>query len=250
MDSKPKLLIGLSIFLVLMFVDRSLISISRTPVTPTLYDPETYMVFGKTYQTLENSRGYLEVGIASWYGTNFHGRLTSNGEIYDMYALSAAHKALPLPTFVRVTNLDNGKKLVLRVNDRGPFHGDRVIDLSYGAALELGFADKGTVPVVVKSLDWMNYPDAGHAGPVSSYYLQLGEFVKPSSAYSLMENIRNLMTERGKEYPVKVLQSEDSSGIRLYKVWIGPILDASRELELAVMIREENFGNPVKVEVN
>ena len=237
-------------FLVLMLVDFFLISTPRTSVTPIPIDPETYEVFGKTYQTMDHSRGYLDIGIASWYGTEFHGRLTSNGEVYDMYALSAAHKALPLPTFVRVTNLDNGKKLVLRVNDRGPFHGDRVIDLSYGAALELGFAEQGTVPVVVESLDWMNYPDDGPEEPVSSYYLQLGPYVDPASAHDLMENIRNLMNENGKEHPVKVLQSADSSGIQLYKVWIGPILDVSRELELAVMIREANFGNPVKMEVN
>ena len=241
---------ALSLFLVLILVDFFLISTPGTPVTPTPFDPETYVVFGKTYQKMDHSRGYLDIGIASWYGAQFHGRLTSNGEIYDMHALSAAHKALPLPTFVKVTNLDNGKKLVLRVNDRGPFHGDRVIDLSYGAALELGFAEKGTAPVVVESLDWMNYPDDGLEEPVSSYYLQLGEYVEAAKAYNLMENIKSLMTEKGKEHPVKVLQSADSSGIQLYKVWIGPILDASRELELVVMIREANFGNPVKMEVN
>lgn len=249
-----------------MLVDFFLISTQHTPFTATPvdpetytpfdpetytpFDPETYVVFGKTYQKMEHSRGYLEIGIASWYGTKFHGRLTSNGEIYDMYAISAAHKALPLPTFVKVTNLDNGKELELRVNDRGPFVGDRVIDLSYGAALELGFAEEGTAPVVVESLDWMNYPDDGLEEPVSSYYLQLGAFVEPAIAADLMENIKSLMTGEGKEHPIKVLQSKDSSGILLYKVWIGPILDVSRELELAVMIREADLGIPVKMEVN
>ncbi|MEX2326217.1 MAG: septal ring lytic transglycosylase RlpA family protein, partial [Pseudomonadales bacterium] len=89
---------------------------------------------------MPSSLGYLEIGLASWYGKKFHGRLTSNGEKFDMHVTSAAHKALPLPTMVRVTNLDNGQKVVVRVNDRGPFHDDRVIDLSYEAAVQLGFA--------------------------------------------------------------------------------------------------------------
>ena len=112
----------------------------------------TYVVFGKPYQTLPHSRGYVEIGIASWYGADFHGRLTSTGEVYDMYALSAAHKSLPLPTIVRVTNLDNGLSLVLRVNDRGPFHDDRFIDLSYAASRALGFTEQGLTPVLVESL--------------------------------------------------------------------------------------------------
>jgi peptidoglycan lytic transglycosylase len=107
---------------------------------------------------MPESLGYLEIGIASWYGEKFHGRLTANGETYNMYRLSAAHKTLPLPTIVSVTNLDNGRKTILRVNDRGPFHADRVIDLSYKAAMELGFADKGTAPVVVEAVDERNYP--------------------------------------------------------------------------------------------
>ena len=96
--------------------------------------PNQYEVFGQVYETMQENVGYLEIGIASWYGKKFHGRLTAMGETYDMFELTAAHKALPLPTVVKVTNLDNGRSIIVRVNDRGPFHDDRLIDLSWGAA--------------------------------------------------------------------------------------------------------------------
>jgi len=112
-----------------------------------------YQVFGKTYYPLSDSRGYREVGLASWYGTQFHSRATSNGEIYDLYGMTAAHKTLPLPSYVRVTNLSNGRAVILRVNDRGPFHSDRIIDLSYAAALKLGYADSGVARVQVEAID-------------------------------------------------------------------------------------------------
>ncbi len=108
---------------------------------------------GATYQVLDTSRGYDERGIASWYGEDFHGRLTSSGDVYDMYLMTAAHKTLPLPTYVRVTHLANGRSVVLRVNDRGPFVEDRIIDLSYTAATKLGMAEQGTARVEVVALD-------------------------------------------------------------------------------------------------
>lgn len=116
-------------------------------------NPESYVVFGQRYEVMDSSRGYVEEGIASWYGEPFHGRRTSNGEVYDMHALSAAHKSLPLPTYVLVTNFDNGRQVVLRVNDRGPFHGDRIIDVSFAAAEKLGMIGPGTARVEVRALD-------------------------------------------------------------------------------------------------
>ncbi len=113
----------------------------------------SYVVFGKRYYTEDSSRGHLERGTASWYGEPFHGRKTSSGERYDMYQMTAAHKTLPLPCYVQVTNLENGRHAVVKVNDRGPFHGDRVIDLSYAAAKKLGVLSKGTARVEVKSID-------------------------------------------------------------------------------------------------
>jgi rare lipoprotein A len=111
-----------------------------------------YTVLGRSYHVMDSARGYKERGIASWYGEKFHGRATSSLEPYDMYAFTAAHKSLPLPTYVRVTNIENGRSVVVRVNDRGPFHGARIIDLSYAAAIKLGMHIKGTASVEVHAL--------------------------------------------------------------------------------------------------
>ena len=116
-------------------------------------NPETYVIEGVTYRVMDTSDGYREEGIASWYGGYFHGRRTSSGDVYDMYLMTAAHKSLPLPTYVRVTNLTNGRSVVLRVNDRGPFVEDRIIDLSFAAATKLGMAEQGTAEVEVVALD-------------------------------------------------------------------------------------------------
>jgi rare lipoprotein A len=212
-----------------------------------------YNVLGKSYEVMPTSLGYLEIGIASWYGKKFHGRLTSNGETYDMYSLSAAHKALPLPSMVRVTNLDNGKKTILRVNDRGPFHDDRIIDLSYKAAMELGFANKGTAPVVVEAIDDQNYPELVHnhgedLATNSSYFLQIGAFSRVQGAETLMQQIQDLMVIQTQKFPVRILQSELTSGI-LYKVWIGPIDTESEEEEIATLVVDAALGTPIKVEI-
>lgn len=116
-------------------------------------NPDSYEVFGRRYRVMDSSRGFVERGTASWYGRKFHGRKTSNGETYDMYRMTAAHKHLPLPTYVRVTNLDNQRSVVVRVNDRGPFHSDRIIDLSYAAASRLGILAKGTGRVELRAID-------------------------------------------------------------------------------------------------
>jgi rare lipoprotein A len=114
---------------------------------------KSYVVFGKTYYPKTSSRGHVERGIASWYGPKFHGKKTSSGEPYDMHQWTAAHKTLPLPTYALVTNLENGRHLIVKINDRGPFVGDRIIDLSYAAAKELGVDKKGTALVQVTSID-------------------------------------------------------------------------------------------------
>ena len=110
-----------------------------------------YEVFGVEYETIASSLGYLEIGVASWYGKKFHGRRTSNGEIYDMYQITAAHKALPLPTYAQVTNLDNGRKIVVRINDRGPFIDGRIIDLTKRGANALKFRQQGLTRVRVET---------------------------------------------------------------------------------------------------
>ena len=115
-------------------------------------NPESYVVFGKRYHLLNSRQGYKKRGIASWYGTKFHGRRTSSGEPYDMYAMTAAHKTLPIPTYARVTDLDTGKSIVVKVNDRGPFVDGRIIDLSYVAARKLGISARGTGRVEVQTI--------------------------------------------------------------------------------------------------
>ena len=112
-----------------------------------------YTVFGKQYRVMDSARGFSQEGVASWYGTKFHGRDTSSGEKFDMYTLTAAHKHLPIPVFARVTNLDNGKSTIVRINDRGPFHGNRIIDLSYAAAVKLDFHKQGTANVRVEVVE-------------------------------------------------------------------------------------------------
>jgi rare lipoprotein A len=134
-----------------------------------LGNPEFYVTNDKRYLVLPSAEGYKEVGIASWYGTRFHALKTSNGEPYDMLSMSAAHKTLPLPTYVKVTNLENGKSIIVRVNDRGPFKPGRIIDLSYVAALKLGMTSKGTAKVEVEALSPYPMP----LPPTNKYYYYL-----------------------------------------------------------------------------
>ncbi|MCB1588652.1 MAG: septal ring lytic transglycosylase RlpA family protein [Xanthomonadales bacterium] len=175
-----------------------------------------YVVLGKRYTVMDNARGYVERGVASWYGTKFHGRLTSNREPYDMFAFTAAHKSLPLPTYVRVTNLDNGRSLIVRVNDRGPFLHGRLIDLSYAAAVRLGVHLSGTAPVEVRAIT----PDAPGLQE-SRDYLQVGAFGERDNARQLARRLR----DEGLE-PVRLVRV-NREGRTIYRVRIGPYADLS-----------------------
>lgn len=124
-------------------------------------NPSSYTVHGQRYHVMANNAGFRERGVASWYGNKFHGRPTSSGEPYDMYKMTAAHKTLRLPAYVRVTNLDNGKSVIVRVNDRGPFVDDRIIDLSYAAAHKIDMAGRGTVPVEIEVVGPGQQADTG-----------------------------------------------------------------------------------------
>ncbi len=128
-----------------------------------------YTVLGETYHLVDDTQGFRQEGIASWYGTKFHGRRTANGEIYDMYGMTAAHKTLPIPSYVRVTNRNNGKSVIVRINDRGPFHGGRIIDLTYTGAKKLGFLAQGTAPVIVE------YIPMGEPGPIIASAPSVGQ---------------------------------------------------------------------------
>ncbi|WP_298622082.1 septal ring lytic transglycosylase RlpA family protein [uncultured Legionella sp.] len=147
-------------------------------------NPSEYYVDGRTYEVMKSSTGYKTRGVASWYGTKFHKQRTSSGEPYDMYVMTAAHKTLPLPTYVKVKNLDNGRVAIVKVNDRGPFHADRVIDLSYAAALKLGVFPKGTANVEIETL-------MGPAGE-AHYYLQAGAFSSEVFAIKLKEKLTQI----------------------------------------------------------
>ncbi len=131
------------------------------------YKNSPYTVMGQRYFPLTSSRNYRVEGTGSWYGTKFHGQATANGETYDLYGMTAAHKTLPLPSYVRVTNLENGSSVIVRVNDRGPFYSDRVIDLSFAAAKKLGYAEKGVAPVRVEAIDPQQWwAERGQSAPL------------------------------------------------------------------------------------
>ncbi|CAA0097537.1 septal ring lytic transglycosylase RlpA family protein [Zhongshania aliphaticivorans] len=179
-----------------------------------------YVVRGKEYQLIDQYRGYKERGIASWYGTKFHGHATSNGEIYSLYEMSAAHTRLPIPIYVKVTNLDNGRTAVVRVNDRGPFHSDRIIDLSYAAAVKLGYADKGTARVEIEVIDTDNGSVAADANN-ARYYLQVAAFTKLASAAALQQQ---LSVDLG--YPVMVASSGNNESA-MHRVRVGPFVNYS-----------------------
>ena len=184
-------------------------------------------MLGKDYRVLGDSRGYVERGIASWYGNKFHGYMTSSLEPYDMYRFSAAHKTLPLPTYARVTNLENGKSVVVRINDRGPFHENRLIDLSYAAAVRIGIWPKGTGLVEVQGID-PSHPNAEPA-PVTAVtprtgrqpllYVQVGAFADAGNAERLATRLRGL-----KLGPVRVIPGS-VNGRTLQRVQIGPLPD-------------------------
>ena len=219
-------------------------------------NPDSYVVFGKRYYTLDSARGFVERGVASWYGEKFHGRRTSSGEPYDMYAMTAAHKALPLPTYVQVTNLGNGRQVVVRVNDRGPFHDNRIIDMSYAAASRLGMLSAGTALVEVKAIDPAS-PTAPTPVPVAmpaseqipstvnsvplSLYLQVGAFAVKANALKLEQRLRALSSQK-----VRINETLHG-GQRLYQVQLGPLTTVLEADRLVALLNDANISNPLMV---
>jgi rare lipoprotein A len=195
-------------------------------------NPPFYDVFGKRYYVLSSSVGYWERGVASWYGPGFHKVRTSTGETYDMYGMTAAHKTLPLPAYVRVTNLQNGRSVVVRVNDRGPFVGNRIIDLSYAAAAKLDMLRNGTAMVDVRTLDPSTPPPVitASTAPVSGavtpaspvLFVQAGAFSDPANAERLAEKLRS------GSYGKVFVRDDQIAGRRMYRVRIGPVPDVAQ----------------------
>ena len=185
---------------------------------PTRGNRSPYRVKGQTYTVLPKADDYVEEGIASWYGMKFHGRQTANGDIYDVFAATAAHRSLPIPSYVRVTNLHNQRTVVLRVNDRGPFHDSRLIDLSYGAALALGFAESGTAPVRVEAVTPPGHEPQQRSAAERYRYLQLGAFKSLQTAERVSQEAAD---RQGWEYPMAIT-AVDVRGQRLHRVRVGP----------------------------
>jgi rare lipoprotein A len=180
-----------------------------------------YEVFGIKYRVLPTACGYEETGIASWYGPNFHGKRTSSGETYDMHGMTAAHKTLPIPALVKVTNLENGKTLVLRVNDRGPFHEGRIIDLSKAAAQKLDVLKHGTAKVKVEAIGKPQQVTNPQYAPATKDYrnrlfVQVGSFSSRDSALNVLRSLGDKGYQDGR------IQTADIGGKRLYRVQIGP----------------------------
>lgn len=178
-------------------------------------NPESYKVFGKRYRVLKSAKGYKERGEASWYGMKFHGHQTSNGETYDIYQYTAAHKSLPLPSYVKVTRLDTQQSVVVRVNDRGPFHAGRIIDLSYAAASKLGINKIGVAQVEVEVLQ----PPKNE----SERWLQVGAFQDKQRALTQQENIRLQLGDAS--WPITVTHQDGLNRVRIGPVPEGQALE-------------------------
>lgn len=235
------------------------------------YKAAPYTVLGKKYYPIQNAASYSETGLGSWYGTKFHGRDTANGEKYDLYGMTAAHKTLPLPSYVKVTNLENGRSVIVRVNDRGPFYADRIIDLSFAAAKKIGYAEKGVARVKVEGIDpekWQAqqkatkkqqnikqqqpteyYPPAeqhasaktvaaGTMGDSSSLYLQVGAFANPDAAQLLRDKLNEVTSTE--VFVAAVVMAQQT----LYRVRIGPINSRNEAELLQQRIRDAGHGNP------
>ncbi|RLA47115.1 MAG: septal ring lytic transglycosylase RlpA family lipoprotein [Gammaproteobacteria bacterium] len=223
-----------------------------------------YSINGKTYRLLPVSAGYREVGMASWYGTKFHGNPTSNGETYSMYGMTAAHKTLPIPAYARVTNLANNRSVIVRINDRGPFHSDRIIDLSYAAAKKLGYAAHGTARVEVTVIDPVAFQQNSVALPRESVaagstlkgpyqqttdtastkaFLQVGAYTTYTAAKQHRQQVSGITA-----YPVAVHEAvHPTENSALFKVVIGPITNRIKLFQLRDQLIQQGPFSPFVV---
>lgn len=234
-------------------------------------NPDTYEVFGQSYQVMASNDGFSEEGLASWYGTKFHGRRTSSGEAYDMYAMTAAHKTLRIPSYVEVTNLSNNRKAIVKVNDRGPFHEGRVIDLSYAAATKLGVAETGTAPVTLRVIEAGQpvndeVPKVKTAAVVNkgtdksvvadftgtpfeeqvenAIYVHVAAFSSEDNAIKMLEYLR------GRQFKSVRIYIEHKQQSLLYHVRIGPVPSMLVAEKLISQLKEINRSNLKTVTYN
>ncbi|CAH9019424.1 septal ring lytic transglycosylase RlpA family protein [Candidatus Nitrosacidococcus sp. I8] len=190
------------------------------PKSKVKFDKEiasSYEIDGHRYYTFKNCLGFEEAGTASWYGGTFHGRTTANGETYNMYGMTAAHRSLPFECYVLVTNLNNGRQVVVKINDRGPFYNNRVIDLSYTAALKLDLVNPGTGPVEVRAITLETVDKKKPAS--KNFYIQVGSFQNRSAATELQKKVQTTI-----QFPVEINSALQQQAL-LHQVRIGPISD-------------------------
>ncbi len=203
----------------------------RPPVEPTK-KPRPYKVLGKWYQPLASATGYDKVGVASWYGPNFHGKLTANGEKYNMHAMTAAHKTLPLGTFVKVRHLKNGKTVVLRINDRGPFVGSRIIDLSNKAAHAIGMVGSGTARVRVTAIPGKTPSSRHRAGP---FGVQIASFGNMANATAFTAKL----SAQYPRLPVKTMMGKTG----LTRVVVGRLSTRDGATDLQQRLIQDGFSS-------
>lgn len=219
------------------------VDIASIPDAVPIYEPRTragnpgaYEVLGKQYTVLADSKNYVQKGIASWYGTKFHGKKTSNGETYDMFAMTAAHKTLPIPCYARVTNLQNQRSVIVRINDRGPFHENRIIDLSYTAATKLGIVQRGTGFVEVRTLepgqDTAQQSTNNNNLAAKNLYLQVGAFSEQTNAINLQNRIQ------AQQVMARQIMSLTQQGRQIHKVQVGPVKSVREADKLAEMLTD------------
>lgn len=232
-------------------------------------NPDVYEVAGKYYRTMDSAKGYIEQGNASWYGAKFHGRLTSSREVYDMYEYTAAHRSLPIPTFVRVTNLKNQKSIVVKVNDRGPFHDDRILDLSYAAALKLDVVKHGTAPVEVVAIDVEDQPKVQFVKNAPSALAVAIPVVESQPVVAKMHSAKTSQPSRSGEEGIFVQlgaysQAENAEGMRrkvqaiipaanvdilaseskaMYHVQLGPLFSSSLVTQVIMDLNRAGVTN-------
>ena len=233
-------------------------------------NPKSYFVNGEKYYVLKSAAGYDQTGIASWYGMKFYKQRTSSGEPYNVASMTAASKVLPLPTYVSVTNLKNHKHIIVKVNDRGPFHVNRIIDLSYVAAAKLDVLPTGTALVEVKAIDPRHYtPETAETSYISpqaceekisensasqqptiqnknishnpQIYLQIGAFHSEHNASELKEHIKKYT-----RYNIAI-KSGEKNNLPIYRVQIGPIPDVDSTDNLQAILRASNLGKPITI---
>ena len=234
----------------ILLVTFSFVLVACAGTSPTSQKGDYYTVAGKRYYPIASSSGFVQRGLASWYGGQFHGRLTSNGERYNMYGRTAAHKTLPFNTYVRVTNLRNGRKTIVRINDRGPFVSGRIIDLTYTSAHELAMVEDGVVPVKIEALGYARKKlEAGkwvqvYEKPAS--YME-GDFTIQVGAFTVRENALRLHASLSQKYREASVMVFDRGDQRFYRVRVGRYSRLEQAEAGAERLQGEGFPNAFAV---